>query len=94
MKKLIFLFLMCIPLLVSARGTAGCAMTMQNDYSWWIFVYDDIQRPELKYGYVKVWGTMGIFYDGSPKRSLIRKQQSPNNYMNFLMILLLSEFCK
>lgn len=46
---------MSVPLLASAKGHEWICADHAKDYSWWLFVYDDIQKPELKYGYVKVW---------------------------------------
>lgn len=55
MKRLLLLFLVVIPMFAFAKGHDWICADHAKDYSWWLFVYDDIKKPELKYGYIKVW---------------------------------------
>ncbi len=55
MKRLLLLFLMVVPIFAFAKGHGWICADHAKDYSWWLFVYDDIKRPELKYDYIKVW---------------------------------------
>lgn len=56
MKKIVFALLFsAISLTLSAREYGWFNADHAKDYSWWVFVYENISMPELKHGYYKVW---------------------------------------
>lgn len=55
-KKLLFTFLfLFIAISSSARNFSWVNADYAEDYSWWVFVYEDINVPEFKYKPYKVW---------------------------------------
>jgi len=56
MKKFLFLaFALVMTFVANAKESAWICADHAEDYSWWCFVYDDIQQPTTQYGYYKVW---------------------------------------
>ena len=53
MKRFILFLLMIIPVLSMAQSWH--CVDHAKDYSWWVYVYDDIQKPKSKYSTIKVW---------------------------------------
>lgn len=53
MKRFILFLLMIIPVLSMAQSWH--CVHHAKDYSWWVYVYDDIQKPKSKYSTIKVW---------------------------------------
>lgn len=56
MKKTLMAFvLLLFSISLSAKDYGWYNADHAEDYSWWVFVYENINVPELKYGYYKVW---------------------------------------
>lgn len=56
MKKILAMLLFCLcGLSAFADEHSWIEANHSEDYSAWAFVYDDITKPQLKFGYYKVW---------------------------------------
>ncbi len=55
MKKLLLLVIILLPLGLSAKDFSWVCADHANDYSWWVFVYEDIKRPKTSFAPYKVW---------------------------------------
>ena len=56
MKHIIgFILMLSCTLSSYANDFAWICADHAEDYSWWCFVYEDIQTPSTNYGYFKIW---------------------------------------